>query len=67
MKVFFFLSFITPPVFSVPSRLSYRQLLKNTCQPYKIFYRTVYVTAADVNIKENVTEDSLAEKHFLTS
>ena len=35
----FRLCFIIHSRFFVPSRLSFKQLPKNTCQPYKICYR----------------------------
>ena len=45
MKEVFLLCFIIHSRFFVPPRVSYKQLLKNTCQPYKIWYRKAYVTA----------------------
>ena len=42
----FLLSFIIHSRFFVPPRLSYKQLLKDICQPYRICYRKAYVTAA---------------------
>ena len=40
----FLFCFIIYSRYFVPSRLSYKQLPKNTCQPYKICYRKAYVT-----------------------
>ena len=45
-KEVFLLCFIIHSRFFVPSRLSYRQHVKNACQPYKLWYRKAYVTAA---------------------
>ena len=45
MKEVFLLCFIIHSPFFVPARLSYKQLLKSTCHPYKIWYRKAYVTA----------------------
>ena len=39
MKEVLLLCFIIRSCFFVPSRLYYKQLLKNTCQPYQIWYR----------------------------
>ena len=45
IKEVFLLSVIIHSRFFLPSRLSYKQLLKNICQPYKIWYRKAYDTA----------------------
>ena len=45
IKEVLLLCFIIYSRFFVPPRLSYEQLLKNTCQPYKIWYKKAYVTA----------------------
>ena len=44
-KEVFPLCFIIRSRFFVPPRLSYRQHLKNACQPCKLWYRKAYVTA----------------------
>ena len=45
VKEVFLLCFIIHSRFFVPSCLSCKQFLKNTCQPYKIWYRKAYATA----------------------
>ena len=45
VKEIFLLCFIIHSRFFVPSCLSCKQFLKNTCQPYKIWYRKAYATA----------------------
>ena len=69
MKEVFLLCFIIRPRFFAPSRLSYKQILKNTCQPYKIWYRKSYVTATGFksSIWEKEWYDSFAEKDFPAS
>ena len=54
MKEVFLPCFIIHSRFFVPSRLSYKQLLKNTCQPYKIWCRKAYVALSIFNIREKV-------------
>ena len=67
MKVIFFP--LLSPLFFVPSRLLYKQLLKSTCQPYKICFRTsAQITAAELSrTKEKVIKDSFSKKDFFTS
>ena len=45
VKEVFLLCFIIHSRFFVLSCLSCKQFLKNTCQPYKIWYRKAYATA----------------------
>ena len=47
------------------SRLSYKQLLKSTCQLYKVCYRKTYITA--FGFKSLISKKIFAENNFLTS
>ena len=52
--------------FFVLSRLWYKQLLDNTCQPYKICYRTACIAAADFkSLIKNSNKIHLLKRVFL--
>ena len=65
VKEVFLLCFIIHSRFFVPSCLSYKQFLKNTCQPYKTWYRKAYATATGFRSLQKKVMTHLLKEIFL--